>query len=90
VPTITEAGGPPVEGSTWVMFLAPAGTPAAIVNRLSAETAKIVSDPEIRKRFEEIGIDAAGTTPAETAKFLADEIEKWGNVIRTAGVKPEM
>jgi tripartite-type tricarboxylate transporter receptor subunit TctC len=90
VPTITEAGGPPVEGSTWVMFLAPAGTPAAIVNRLSAETVKIVSDPEIRKRFEEIGIDAAGTTPAETAKFLADEIEKWGNVIRTAGVKPEM
>ena len=90
VPTITEAGGPPVEGSTWVMFLAPAGTPAAIVNRISAETVKIVSDPEIRKRFEEIGIDAAGTTPAETAKFLADEIEKWGNVIRTAGVKPEM
>ena len=90
VPTIVEAGGPPVEGSTWVMFLAPAGTPAAIVNRLSAETAKIVSDPEIRKRFEEIGIEAAGTTPAETAKFLADEIEKWGKVIRTAGVKPEI
>ena len=90
VPTITEAGGPPVEGSTWVMFLAPAGTPAAIVNRLSAETAKIVADPAIRQRFEQIGIDAAGTTPQETAKFLSDEIEKWGKVIRTANVKPEI
>jgi len=90
VPTCGEAGGPPVEGSTWVMFLAPAGTPKAIVERISAETAKIVSDPAIRERFEQIGIEAAGTTPAETAKYLADEIAKWGNVIRTAGVKPEI
>ena len=90
VPTIVEAGGPPVEGSTWVMFLAPAGTPKAIVDRISSETAKIVADPEMRGRFEKIGIDAAGTTPAETGKFLADEITKWAKVIQTAGVKPEM
>jgi tripartite-type tricarboxylate transporter receptor subunit TctC len=90
VPTIVEAGGPPVEGSTWVMFLAPAGTPKAIVDRLSSETAKIVADPTIKARFEQIGIDAAGTTPQETAKFLSDEIEKWGKVIRTANVKAEM
>ena len=90
VPTCPEAGGPPVEGSTWVMFLAPAGTPAAIVNRISAETAKIVADPAIRQRFEQIGIEAAGTTPQETGKFLADEIEKWGKVIRAANVKPEI
>jgi tripartite-type tricarboxylate transporter receptor subunit TctC len=90
VPTCGEAGGPPVEGSTWVMFLAPAGTPKAIVERISAETAKIVSDPAIRERFEQIGIEAAGTTPAETAKYLADEIAKWGKVIQTAGVKPEI
>jgi tripartite-type tricarboxylate transporter receptor subunit TctC len=89
VPTIVEAGGPAVEGSTWVMFLAPAGTPAAIVNRVSAEVAKIVADPAMRDRLEQIGIDAVGTTPAETGKFLSDEIAKWAAVIQAAGVKAE-
>jgi tripartite-type tricarboxylate transporter receptor subunit TctC len=89
VPTIVEAGGPPVEGSTWVMFLSPAGTPKEIVNRISVETAKIVNDPALRARFEQLGIDAAGTTPAETAKYLQDEIAKWGKVIQVAGVKAE-
>ena len=89
VPTIVEAGGPPIEGSTWVMFLAPAGTPKEIVNRVSSEVAKIVNDPGLKARFVELGIDPAGTTPAETAKYLQDEIAKWGKVIQTAGVKVE-
>jgi tripartite-type tricarboxylate transporter receptor subunit TctC len=87
VPTVAEAGGPPIEGSTWVMFLAPAGTPQAIVDRISAETAKIVSDPALRARFDQLGIEAAGTTPAETRKYLESEIAKWATVIRIAGVK---
>ena len=90
VPTIVEAGGPAIEGNTWVMFLAPAGTPSAIVQRVSAEVAKIVQSAEIRARFEQLGIEGAGTTPAETAKFLEDEIAKWAKVITTAGVKAEM
>jgi len=90
VPTIVEAGGPPIEGSTWLMFLAPAGTPRSIVDRVSAETAKIVNDPALRARFEQLGIEAAGTTPAETAKYLQDEIAKWSKVIQTAGVKVEL
>jgi tripartite-type tricarboxylate transporter receptor subunit TctC len=89
VPTIVEAGGPAIEGSTWIMFLAPAGTPQAIVDRLSEETVRIVNDPAMKDRLEKLGIDAAGTTPAETAKFLQDEIAKWGKVIQVAGVKPE-
>jgi tripartite-type tricarboxylate transporter receptor subunit TctC len=89
VPTVAEAGGPPIEGSTWVLFLAPAGTPREIVNRVSAETAKIVASPEIRARFDSLGIEAVGSTPAEAAKFLDDEIAKWAIVINTAGVKPE-
>ena len=89
VPTIVEAGGPPIEAATWVMFLAPAGTPAAIVDRLSAETVKAVANADIRKRFDEQGIEATAASPAEAAKFLGTEIEKWGRVIRTANVKPE-
>ena len=89
VPTVAEAGGPPLEGSTWVMFLAPAGTPREVVARLSSETAKIVNAPEMRARFEQLGVEAVGGTPAETARFLDDEIEKWSRVITTAKVKVE-
>ena len=89
VPTIVEAGGPAIEGSTWVLFLAPAGTPAAVVNRLSTELAKIVKGDEMRQRFEQLGIEGVGSTPSEAAKFLEDEVAKWAKVITTAGVKPE-
>ena len=89
VATIAEAGGPPIESSTWVMFLAPAGTPRDIVNRLSAETAKAVSAPELRSRFEQLGIEPVGNTPEQALKFLDDEIVKWAKVINAAGVKAE-
>ena len=89
VPTMAEAGGPPLEASTWVMFLAPAGTPRDIVNRMSAETAKAVASPDIKSRFETLGIEPVGNTPGEAAKFLDDEIAKWAKVITTAGVKAE-
>jgi len=90
VPTIVEAGGPPIEGSTWVLFLAPAGTPQAIVDRLSAEVSKVVKSPEIQKRFTELGIEPVGSTPPEAGKFLEDEVAKWAKVIKAAGVKAEM
>jgi tripartite-type tricarboxylate transporter receptor subunit TctC len=89
VPTMAEAGGPPLEASTWVMFLAPAGTPRPIIDRLAQEANKAVNDPEIKSKFTEIGIDPVGGTPEQTAKFLADEIAKWSKVITTAGVKAE-
>jgi len=89
VPTVAEAGGPAMEAATWVMFLAPAGTPREVVTRLSQEAHKAVNDPEINKRFSEIGIDPVGGTPEQTSKFLAEEIAKWSKVITTAGVKAE-
>ncbi|WP_233202541.1 MULTISPECIES: tripartite tricarboxylate transporter substrate binding protein [unclassified Limnohabitans] len=89
VPTIAEAGGPAIEGSTWVLFLAPAATPREIVNRMSAETAKAINTPEMKARFESLGIEPGGTTPEQAAKFLDDEIAKWAKVIAAAGVKAE-
>ena len=89
VPTMVEAGGPAIEASTWVLFLAPAGTPREIVNRMATEVAKAVASPEIRSRFEAIGIEPVGNTPEEARKFLDEEIAKWAKVIATAGVKPE-
>jgi tripartite-type tricarboxylate transporter receptor subunit TctC len=89
VPTIVEAGGPDIEGSTWVLFLVPAGTPQAIIQRLSSEVAKAVQSAELRAKLDPLGIEAVGSTPAEASKFLDDEVAKWAKVITTAGVKPE-
>jgi tripartite-type tricarboxylate transporter receptor subunit TctC len=89
VPTLAESGGPAIEGSTWVMFLAPAGTSREVVNRLSAETAKIVATPDIRARFDQLGIEPTAGTPEQATKFLEDEVTKWAKVITTANVKPE-
>jgi tripartite-type tricarboxylate transporter receptor subunit TctC len=88
VPTVAESGGPAIESSTWVLFLAPAGTPREIVNRISSETAKALG-PELRSRFEQLGIEPVGNTPEQAGKFLEDEIAKWRTVINTAGVKAE-
>lgn len=89
VPTMAEAGGPPLESSTWVLFMAPGGTPKPIIDRLAAETAKAINESEIRERFNDIGIVPVGNTPAQAAKFLEDEVAKWAKVINTAGVKAE-
>jgi tripartite-type tricarboxylate transporter receptor subunit TctC len=89
VPTLAEGGGPALEGSTWVMFMAPAGTPREIVSRLSVEVAKIMSSTDLRARFEQLGIEPLGTNPAEAAHFLDEEIAKWAKVISAAGVKAE-
>ena len=89
VPTIAEAGGPALESSTWVMFLAPAGTSREIVQRMSNEVSKAVQSPEIKGKFEQLGIEPVGNGPDDAARFLNDEITKWSKVISTAGVKPE-
>lgn len=89
VPTIVEAGGPPIESSSWVMYFAPPGTPPAIVDKLSKAVAQALQSPEIVARFNELGIIPMGKNPTETAKFLEDEVAKWGKVITQANVKAE-
>jgi len=89
VPTMAEAGGPPLESSTWVLFMAPGGTPRPIVDRLATETAKAINESEIKTRFNEIGIIPVGNTPAQAQQFLDAEVAKWAKVITTAGVKAE-
>jgi len=89
VPTVAEAGGPPIESATWVGFLAPVGTPREIVVRVSQETAKAVTGAELRERLVQMGIEPVGSTPEQFAQFLGDEIARWAKVINTAGVKAE-
>src|SRR5947209_6650901 len=89
VPTMAEAGGPPLDSSTWVLFLAPGGTPREIINRLAQQTAKAIHESDIKDRFNQIGIEPVGNRPDEAAKFLEAEIAKWAKVITSAGVKAE-
>ncbi len=89
VPTVVEAGGPAIESATWVMILAPAGTPADIVNRISREIASAVASADLRERLVQMGIQPFGHSPEASAQFLNDEIAKWRKVIVAAGVKAE-
>lgn len=89
VPTLAEAGGPPLESSTWVLFMAPGGTPREIINRLAAETQKALGESDVKERLTQTGIEPVGNTPEQAQKFLDAEVAKWAKVINTAGVKAE-
>jgi tripartite-type tricarboxylate transporter receptor subunit TctC len=86
---MTEAGVPDYEASSWYGLLAPANTPRAIVTRLSSEIAQIVKMNDVRERLVPQGLDPVGSTPAEFAVTINDELAKWARVIKAAGLKPE-
>jgi tripartite-type tricarboxylate transporter receptor subunit TctC len=87
VPTIAESGVPDFEASSWFGLVAPARTPPPIVERLAAETAKAVQDPEMRARFDQLGARLVGNSPSEFAHLVARERASWGEVIKSAGIK---
>ncbi len=86
VPTIAAAL-PGYEAESWFVLMAPAGTPAAIVNRLSAEADRILKKPEVVERFKSLGAEAVGGTPERLAQFIAVETRKWQQVVKTSGAK---
>jgi tripartite-type tricarboxylate transporter receptor subunit TctC len=90
VPTIAEAGGPQLKGyeaSSWFGLLAPAGTPADIVNRIQQESAKALASPEVKEKLQAQGAIPGGNTPAEFAKMIAAEHVKWAKVVKDSGAK---
>lgn len=89
VPTMTEAGMAGFTGGTWFGLLAPSRTPRPIVDRLQAEVDAILKSPDVRKTFEERGIEPAGGTAQEFAAFIQAEIEKWQGLANRLGIKPE-
>jgi tripartite-type tricarboxylate transporter receptor subunit TctC len=89
LPTIAEAGVPGYESSTWFGPLAPAKTPREIIVRLNTELLKILQRPDIKTRFAAEGAEGLGSTPEEFGAYIKSEIERWGRVIKAAGVRPE-
>ena len=88
LPTVAEAGNlPGLEASSWFGLLAPAGTPANIVQRLQQETVKALNLPEIRTRLQALGANPGGNTPEEFARLIDSEIAKWAPVVKASGAR---
>jgi len=85
LPTIAQAGLPGYEASAWNALLAPAGTPPEVIDTLSQALRTVLAQPEVRERFAAQGFAAEWTAPADTARFLGEEIAKWGKVVKTSG-----
>ena len=89
VPTVAESGVPGYEVSAWFGFFAPAGTPAAIVTALNAETVKAMRLPDLRDRLASQGADAVTDTPEQFAAYVKEELGKWTRVVKASGMKAD-
>ena len=88
LPTLAESGLPGFEVANWFAVLAPAGTPAATVNRLNAELNAVLRITDMRERLLKQGFESSGGTPGEFAAYLRAEMEKWTKVVREARIRP--
>jgi tripartite-type tricarboxylate transporter receptor subunit TctC len=89
VPTFDEFGLKGYEAGSWYGIMAPAGTPAPIINRLHSEIVKAVQLPEVNKRFTEWGVEVVANTPEEFAAQIQKERARWAKVVHDAGINPE-
>jgi len=87
VPTISEAGVPGFEASSWFGFVVPAKTPRPIVDLLAVEVAKVLKDPEMQSRFAQSGARLVGNTPDQFAALIVEDRARWEKVIKGAGIK---
>lgn len=88
LPTMIEAGVKSYESATWYGLLAPAGTATDIVNKLNAEVVAALKNPDMHDRLSREGADPVGNSPAEFARHIQVEIDKWRKVVKAAGIQP--
>ena len=87
LPTLAESGVPGFEATATVGMLAPAGTPRALVLRLNQDVHRVVNEPAMREQLLARGLEIALSTPEEFARYIRSEIERWGRVVRDAGIR---
>jgi len=87
LPTVAESGVPGFDVVAWFGFFAPAGTPKALVDRLSAETRTALSAGDLRKRLIDLGAEPLGSTPEEFSAYVQAEFQRWGRLAREAGIR---
>jgi tripartite-type tricarboxylate transporter receptor subunit TctC len=86
-PTIAEMGLPDYEGILWIAILAPAGTPRAIIDKLSAASAKAARAPDVVERLQRDGVEPLGGTPSELGLLIARELPQWRELAKAANIK---
>jgi tripartite-type tricarboxylate transporter receptor subunit TctC len=89
VPTVAEAGLANFEVTTWYGVFAPAGTPRPVISRLNSELVRIMHTPDMRERLAAMATEPRTSTPEDFAAYLQQEIAKWGDVVRKAGLKAD-
>jgi tripartite-type tricarboxylate transporter receptor subunit TctC len=89
LPTIAESGLPGFEAISWFGLMAPSGTPAPIVAKVYQQAAKIVSEPEMKEKLAQLGLDTASDAPDAFAAIIKADIAKWAKVIKDANIKVE-
>jgi tripartite-type tricarboxylate transporter receptor subunit TctC len=89
LPTIAESGAPDYDLSGWISLFAPAGTPAAVVEKLNAEVARVLQQPEVRTRFLQLGAEPSPMTTADFRTWVQQEVSKWSRLVKEAGIQPE-
>jgi tripartite-type tricarboxylate transporter receptor subunit TctC len=73
----------------WNALFAPAGTPPEVIQTMNRQLAEILKDPDLRKRFADLGTEAKGSTPEEMGAIMHRDIDKWAAVIKQAGIQPQ-
>jgi tripartite-type tricarboxylate transporter receptor subunit TctC len=90
VPTVSELGHTELEIRNWGGFVVPVATPQPIVARLAAESARVLSQPEVRERFAAVGLEAAAaSTPGEFGQLMESELARWSTTVRAARISPD-
>ncbi len=87
MPTLAESGLKDFEATSWIGFLAPAGTPPHIIQRYNDEMVKILRSPDIQARLHEMEFEVVAGSPREFGNWIASETRRWGKVVKDIGVK---
>ena len=89
IAAIAESGYPGYDYSTWYAFVAPSATPRAVIDRLNADTVRVLGRADIRQKLEALGLDVRPSRPDELNQLVKAEIQKWGQVVKAAGIEPQ-
>ena len=89
IPTFVESGLHELDVGQWFALLAPTATPREIIARLNAEVVKLAATPDFRAQLEKQGFEPFTSSPEQFSAFVKAELDKWGKVIKAAGIKPD-
>lgn len=89
IPTIAEAGYPDYHATGWWGIVLPAASPRAVIDKIHTDVARLVRQQDVRDKLEGQGVEIIGGTPAQFAKFIREEIVRWGKAVKLSGAKPD-